>query len=186
MMKIKNKNKGFTIVELMVVVAIISVLATVGIINYNKSRDKRELAMSAEQLAAVIRDARTISQTGEMFEMVSGVGLSRPKKGVGVYIMSINEYILFANQADLSTSWRYETGSDYSIRSYELPSRVQFFSDISADGSQILSSYLFTPAGESYFPDDKYIKLVSKRDSSLTKCVKTAGATGNIEVIECP
>src|SRR3989344_8049235 len=55
----KNKSRGFTIIELLVVVAIIAVLASIVLINVNAIRNKASDAKTKAQMSALRAAAAT-------------------------------------------------------------------------------------------------------------------------------
>jgi prepilin-type N-terminal cleavage/methylation domain-containing protein len=52
-MRVKTNNKGFTLVELIVVITIIAILATVAVIGYNKFIDRANQTKAATELAQI-------------------------------------------------------------------------------------------------------------------------------------
>jgi len=54
-----RKKSGFTIIELMVIIAIISILATVAIPNFFQWRPKRQLSAAAKDVFSVMQYARS-------------------------------------------------------------------------------------------------------------------------------
>ncbi len=54
-----RKKSGFTIIELMVIIAIISILATVAIPNFFQWRPKRQLSAATKDVFAVMQYARS-------------------------------------------------------------------------------------------------------------------------------
>ncbi len=59
-----RKRQGFTLMELLLVIAIIAVLATVSVLNLNGRRAHTELDGTAKQIASILREAegRAVSQ----------------------------------------------------------------------------------------------------------------------------
>lgn len=60
-----SKGAGFTMIELVLVVAIGVVLATVGVINIQKFRDSKDIEFSLNELAAAVEETRSRSVTQE-------------------------------------------------------------------------------------------------------------------------
>lgn len=58
-MQATQQNSGFTLVELMVTVAVLAILLTIGIPSFQGTLDKRRLTGAAEQLYADLQYART-------------------------------------------------------------------------------------------------------------------------------
>lgn len=77
---IKNKQKGFTIIELMVSAGIIAVISVLVVANFRGSTQKSSLDNEAERLAGIIRTAHINSLAGLT------VGGVRPAGGFGVYL----------------------------------------------------------------------------------------------------
>src|SRR3989344_3056736 len=87
--------KGFTLVELLVTIAIIGALSLVGTIKFNQLRGDVVINSVAEELASQIRSARNMSMVGIVVEGeedqdFEGNGL--PVYGVGV---AGNSHFLF-------------------------------------------------------------------------------------------
>jgi len=87
--------QGFTLIELMITIAIIGALSLVGSIKFNQFRDDAIINAAAEELASQIRSARNMSMVGvvtegEVIQDFEVNGL--PVYGVGV---GGNSYFLF-------------------------------------------------------------------------------------------
>lgn len=61
----KNKNRAFTLIELILVVSVIVILAAIGIVNYDKSRNK---AISREAIA----NLRLIAASERIYKLEQG------------------------------------------------------------------------------------------------------------------
>lgn len=61
----KHLLSGFTLVELMVVVAIVSMLSVVGIVSYNSFSNKQQIVQAGRTMKEVLRDAQSRAFTGE-------------------------------------------------------------------------------------------------------------------------
>jgi len=73
--KTKKNLSGFTLIELMISVAIISIMAGVTIVSLGGSKTKQEVEGATRQVVAVIREAQNNAVTGKN---ISGVSTDRP------------------------------------------------------------------------------------------------------------
>ena len=75
----KNKNLGFTIIELLIVVAIISILASIGIPVFSNSLEKSREGVDIANVRAAYADVMTSANLGEA--AVKIVHLNQKKDG---------------------------------------------------------------------------------------------------------
>lgn len=133
-----NTN-GFSLVELIVAVAVISILLTVTIVNYTNQRKEKTLFFAARQLAADIR----IAQSNAVNVLERG-GII-PEGGYGIALsQGSNEYKLFSdfNNDKLYTSLYVP---DELISNTGLPSGV-VVSQLKKDGGSTANiDIAFTP-----------------------------------------
>ncbi len=62
--KIQNKKAGFTLLELMVVVAIIGIMSAVGFVSLSDSRNQKAVDLEARKVASVLRMTQNYAVSG--------------------------------------------------------------------------------------------------------------------------
>ena len=72
----ENKQKGFTIVELLIVVVVIAILAAITIVAYNGIRDRTEQSARASSLSQASKKLRTyaIENNGSYPATIASIG----------------------------------------------------------------------------------------------------------------
>ena len=138
-------NKGFTLVELMVVTAIIVLLTAMTLPNYRAGSQQLALQRSAHKLAQDLRRAEELALSSQAF------GDQTPQ-GYGVYFnkSQSSRYILFA---DLDGNHQYSGLSDEKVEEITLEGKV-VISGLSPEFASVLT-IVFTPPDPSvYFYED--------------------------------
>jgi len=105
-------QKGFSLIELMMVIVIVSIASTIIIAQYSNSRNSKALFLGAKQIANDVRMAQnyTFSALGD--------GGANPSGGYGIrFIKDSNSYILFGDQsiAPAVPNKAYDVGEDFQI-----------------------------------------------------------------------
>ena len=114
-MKIKIRNKGFTLIELIVVVTIIAVLTVVGVVSYSgtnkKARDSRRMA-DLEKIRIALELYRQgtgstyPSSINSLVPLYLGSTLVGPKNDTYVYVKTTGyTYTLTAGLEGIGTSY---------------------------------------------------------------------------------
>ena len=85
----KNNSKGFTLVETIVVVAVVSIFSIVMMANYQGSQKQQSVQRAAHQLAGDIRRAQNMAMAS-----VEQGGLI--PYGYGIHIIKNSNYYLWA------------------------------------------------------------------------------------------
>lgn len=87
------RNKGFTLLEMLVVLAIMGIIAVLILANYRQGQKNYVLTQAAQKLAGDIRGAQNMAVAGAEVSGYSQIG------GFGIYINDANSYSLFLNTA---------------------------------------------------------------------------------------
>lgn len=102
--KMKNKNRGFTIIELLIVVAIISILASIGIPVFSNSLEKSRESVDIANVRAAYADVMTSANLGGA--VVKIVHLNQKKDGwQSMDPVKIGGIIHYKNQGD-TDNWK--------------------------------------------------------------------------------
>ena len=102
--KMKNKNRGFTIIELLIVVAIISILASIGIPVFSNSLEKSRESVDIANVRAAYAEVMTSANLGEA--AVKIVHLNQKKDGwQSMDPVNIGVIIHYKNQGD-TDNWK--------------------------------------------------------------------------------
>ena len=103
--KMKNKNRGFTIIELLIVVAIISILASIGIPVFSNSLEKSRESVDIANVRAAYAEVMTSANLGEV-AAVKIVHLNQKKDGwQSMDPVKIGGIIHYNNQGD-TDNWK--------------------------------------------------------------------------------
>jgi prepilin-type N-terminal cleavage/methylation domain-containing protein len=141
----KNFTRGFTLIEILVVIAIVGILASMALVNTGKNPD-RDLRQEAERLTTFLRDVQNRALAVEKTTLGSG----QKNCGFGVHKNSDSELWVYYVETDIdnncsSVSKNYPggTGDPYKIDTFVLKNNVTAnnFSDL----------FFLSPYGEVYY-----------------------------------
>ena len=88
-----NNKFGFSLIELMTVIAIIGIMTSIAVPYYTQNRDSKALSFGMEQIVSDIRMVQNYAYS------ILETGGSYPSGGYGVnFLVDSNEYIIFADK----------------------------------------------------------------------------------------
>jgi type IV fimbrial biogenesis protein FimT len=130
-----RKKSGFTIIELMVIIAIISILATVAIPNFFAWRPKRQLSAAAKDVFSVMQYARSRALKDN-----ASVGLE--------FDPANEEYTVFLdNGAGANAGNGTQDGDEPTVKSGRMPPGINLVSTDFGDKVRFDSRGLLNNAG---------------------------------------
>ncbi len=104
-----KKDFGFTLVELLVVVSVVSIISSITLVNYRRGFVQHSLSQSNQKLLADLRKVQNMA--------ISGVGIASDFCGYGININKSSDpysYIIYVDKnSDCSISnKKYDVGDD--------------------------------------------------------------------------
>jgi len=157
-------SKGFTLIEMLVVITIIAILTTISIPFYQGSRKKMLLQNITNKLAQDIRKAQEMAMATK--ESQCGI----PKGGYGVYFVeNQKKYILFA---DCDGNEKYDGG-------------IEKFKEINLEkGAQIYQLFPSSPLTITFSPPDPTTFINQTTTFQSAKIfIKIDNKTSSVEVL---
>jgi prepilin-type N-terminal cleavage/methylation domain-containing protein len=136
-----ESGAGFTIIELIAVISIISVLLAVSIVNFPQFKSQLSLSRAAYSFAQNTRRAQGLALTSLQYKDASGT--VQAVQGYGVYAdpgSNNKQYIIYADKDPGNQS--YDSGEDYIIETIDLGATepgmiMQQITHISGTGASI-------------------------------------------------
>ncbi|MEI7776656.1 MAG: type II secretion system protein [Verrucomicrobiota bacterium] len=111
MKTLKSTNRGFTLVEIMVVVAIIALLASIAVPNFLRSRKR-------SQATQVLEDLRLIDAASDLYAIENN-----KSSGVNVVWADLQKYLKTGTRL-YSSAGKDILGNNFAITSVDTPPKV--------------------------------------------------------------
>jgi len=115
------KKNAFTLIEFLVVMFVISTLASVSLVKYRNSQKKYVLSGAVQELIAELRNVQNMAMQGT--EMEGKCDINNECSGYGVYINKNNDFYLVFSNKNPNQSWQ---PSDIEIKRISLPTNIKF------------------------------------------------------------
>lgn len=165
--------KSFTLVEILVVIAIILLLSSITFLDYRTSQHQLNLKRAANKLAQDLRRAQGMAMSAALSEKTGG---EVPEGGYGIQFEETNTYILFG---DKNSNHSYDSGSDYWIEALETEKEVTIKSFRTSGGERNKITITFVSPDPQVFiktplglePKWAEITLALEQDPDITMTV---------------
>jgi prepilin-type N-terminal cleavage/methylation domain-containing protein len=162
-----KRKKGFSLLEVLIVIFIIGVMTVVAMASILPSRNKKDVENAAREVAAAIREAQNNALNGKQPDAANIAC------GHGIYIENSTDYKLFYNAKAgddcLATGKDYDSIASTAYATYTLKRGVTFV----LSGSSV---YFALPFGSVYPSGTEYISIaVQKGSYAYNVCVYPSG-----------
>lgn len=124
------KRRGFTLVEIIVAIAIVATLATLAVMGMHDARQKSRLREEARSLVAYLNKARALAASGRV-DPAAGWDEGDRTRSAGLRVIGARRYALFIDR-DLTTD-----GDEYEVQSIDLSDAGQLVIQAPASGVEI-------------------------------------------------
>lgn len=117
-------KKGFSLLELMIVIAFIGIMTSVTIVSLNSSRTKKQVEDTAREVAAAIREAQNGALTGKKTDATH---------------LPCNYYFTRVSDSAYSLSYQYHTGSTSNCATGPFPANQTLATYVTQNGVSVNS-----------------------------------------------
>lgn len=121
----KRRNPGFTLLELVVVIAIISIILGIAIPMFSASKETSELRSIANQLVGNFKQAQALARSGKADVPVWPANTRA--QAAGIRFISATQYAIFVDQDNLSNG----AGSEADIEVVDIAPNGEPFAFVS-------------------------------------------------------
>ena len=118
-----KKQKGFTLVEMLIAIAIIGIISSVLVFGYNDGADRQIVLNAVGEIETTLRQAQVFATSARPYPPGAGPSdVDRFDRGYGVYFGEDSDiYVLYGGQ---DTANNLYNGSNF-VTKFELPNRVK-------------------------------------------------------------
>lgn len=172
-----RKKQGFTIIELIIAVAIIVILSGIVLANYHASRRQQTLTAEAQKLASTLRKAQNMALAGEVHKCEGDPEPKQHDYGAAVVTIAYPKWEcrLFVDCNEDGSYNKFDPIGDPVIESTEGPELINFVP------SGMPWVVFESPKGFPH-PSTPTIRTFTFKLGTITKKVLVYKATGRIEI----
>ena len=185
-MKQTKKQKGFTLLEMIIAMAIMAVLSTMVLLSFRNIDRTRRVQLATDATVSAFRQMQSFALSGKDIAASTCVVSGVAHKEAAYYYVSLST----SGTNDVATIYgRDKCNTNYSLQSYKLPKSTKF-STITIDATGVTSLTLYAdPPFAVLTRDNSGIKasfasiqiVVSTSDSFATRTVTVDGISGRVE-----
>jgi prepilin-type N-terminal cleavage/methylation domain-containing protein len=135
----KNNFRAFTLIEMLVVMAIVSIMTAVAIVSFGSGRIKKELETNAREFASAVREAQNYALTGRQAAGLTACAFSVTWTSSSTYKFGVTPSGSCGAVPASIVSYSLKNGvtvSNFGTISFQLPWAIV----VSGGGSQVIFS----------------------------------------------
>lgn len=173
--KYMMRKKGFTLVELMIVMAIVGIMTAVTIVSLGDARDRKAAEGEARKFAAVVREVQNYALTGKQLsagEVTCSVGMRTIALATGA-TTSYDIFYTYRSGADCNTSTAVIFATNTLLNEVEFSNATTAFS-------------FSVPRAELNFSGPPKSFVLSKGSATYAVCVYPSGRIEDVSGSTCP
>lgn len=162
-------KRGFTIIELIIAIAIIVLIAGIILVNYRVGQRQQTLQAEAQKLASILRQAQNMALAGKTYECETG---KLEPQDYGVSLINEDTYQLFVDCNNDDHFSSIPIPPDIVLETIDLPQNITL-------GTDCVAFVFSRPRGDLAFSIDKHFRVTL---AGNTKTITVNGTTGRISL----